>query len=76
MGIMDSFQYFLKTETPFMLMFAMLFLYFLKTARDREVSQEEKVSKKIDAIQEQLDVMMKVWKILLEKELEARKNEH
>jgi flagellin-specific chaperone FliS len=73
MDILNNLQYFLKTETPFMLMFALLFMYFLKTARDREVSQEKNVSKKIDAIQEQLDVMMKVWKILLEKELEARK---
>jgi flagellin-specific chaperone FliS len=73
MDILNNLQYFLKTETPFMLMFALLFMYFLKTARDREVSQEKNVSKKIDTIQEQLDVMMKVWKILLEKELEARK---
>jgi flagellin-specific chaperone FliS len=73
MDILNNLQYFLKTETPFMLMFALLFMYFLKTARDREVSQEKNVSKKVDAIQEQLDVMMKVWKILLEKELEARK---
>jgi len=31
---------------------------------------------KLDKIDEELQVIIKVWKILLEKELEAKKNEH
>lgn len=73
MQILDSFQYFLKTETPFMLMFVILFLYFIKTSRDREISQDQNISKKLAQIEEQVQVMVKVWKILIEKELEERK---
>jgi hypothetical protein len=73
MDIVESLQYFLKTETPFMLMFALLFLYVLKTNRDREISQDKHISKKLEKIEENLEVMIKVWKILLEKELEDRK---
>lgn len=73
MDLIEAFQYFLKTETPFMLMFALLFLYVLKTNRDREISQDKHISKRLDSIQENLEIMIKVWKILLEKELEERK---
>ena len=73
MSIVDAFQYFLKTETPFMLMFALLFIYFLKTNRDREVSQDKNISKKLEKMQENQEVIIKVWQILLEKELEDRK---
>jgi hypothetical protein len=73
MDILDYFQYFLQTETPFMLMFGALFLYFLKTSRDREKAQEEFLTQRIVKIQENMEVIIKVWKILLEKELEARK---
>jgi hypothetical protein len=73
MDILEAFQYFLKTETPFLLMFALLFLYVLKTNRDREISQDKHISKKLDKIQENQEIMIQVWKILIEKELEERK---
>lgn len=73
MDLLDAFQYFLRTETPFMLLFALLFLYVLKTNRDREMSQDKQVAEKIDKIQESQEIMLQVWKILIEKELEERK---
>lgn len=73
MNILNYFQYFLKTETPFMLMYALLFLYVLKTNRDREISQDKHISQKLDRLQENQEIMLQVWKILIEKELEERK---
>lgn len=73
MDLIDAFQYFLRTETPFMLLFALLFLYVLKSNRDREVSQDKHIAQKIDKIQESQEIMLQVWKILIEKELEERK---
>lgn len=73
MDLLDAFQYFLKTETPFMLMFALLFLYVLRTNRDREISQDKHISQKLDNLKENQEIMLQVWKILIEKELEERK---
>lgn len=67
---------FLHTDTPFMLLFVTLFFYIIKTAREREISDHTEMLKKLNKIDEELKVIIKVWKILLEKELEAKKNEH
>lgn len=75
MDILSEFQYFLKTETPFMLMFVLLFLYFIKTGREREKRLEDIIDQKLSKLQDQMEVLAKVWKILLEKELEERKND-
>ena len=64
---------FLHTDTPFMLLFVSLFFYIIKTSREREISDKSEMLKKLDKIDEELKVMLNVWKILLEKELEARK---
>ena len=67
---------FLHTDTPFMLLFVTLFFYIIKTSREREIIQNTEMIQKLDKIDEELQVIIKVWKILLEKELEAKKNEH
>lgn len=56
-----------------MLLFVSLFFYFIKTARDRETEQNKIIENRLKEVQADLRVMIKVWKILLEKELEARK---
>lgn len=66
---------FLHTDTPFMLLFVSLFFYIIKTGREREISDKSEMLKKLDTIDEELKVIIKVWKILLEKELEDKKNE-
>jgi hypothetical protein len=73
MDILNYFQYFLKTETPFMLMFVILFLYTVQQGRQREKRLEDIIEKKLNKIDQELQVMAQVWKVLLEKELEARK---
>jgi BhlA-like holin len=75
MDIVNILDYFLKTNTPFMLLFVLLFLYFVKTSRERERRQEDMIDKRIAEIDKELDMMMLFWKKLIEKELEARKNE-
>lgn len=75
MEFLNELSYFIKSETPFMLLFSALFLYHIKTNREREKRMHELISTKIDAIQTEMHVLIKVWKVLLEKELEERKNE-
>lgn len=66
---------FLHTDTPFMLLFVSLFFYIIKTSRDREIADENEIIKKLDKIDEELQIIIKVWQILLKKELEDKKNE-
>jgi uncharacterized protein YoxC len=73
MELLNELSYFIKTETPFMLLFSALFIYFIKTSKEREKRMHELVNTKLDAIQEEMHVLIRVWKILLEKELEEKK---
>ena len=66
---------FLHTDTPFMLLFVSLFFYIIKTGREREITDKSEMIKKLDTIDEELKVMLKVWQILLKKELEDKNNE-
>lgn len=72
MDFMEYIGNFLKTETPFMLLFVSLFFYFIKTAKDRESENHKLVDERLNSIQQDMRVLIQVWKILLEKELEAR----
>jgi len=64
---------FLHTDTPFMLLFVSVFFYIIKTSREREITDKNEMLTKLDKIDEELQVIIKVWKILLEKELEEKK---
>ncbi len=75
-GLVDYLTLFLHTDTPFMLLFITLFLYVIKTNRDREKCDHVTMITKLEKIDQELKVMLKVWKILLQKELEDKKNEH
>lgn len=72
MEIAEYIRYFINSETPFMLLFVSLFFYNIKTNQDREKRNSEIVESKLSAIEEEMQVLIRVWKILLEKELEKR----
>jgi hypothetical protein len=74
-SLIDYLNVFLHTDTPFMLLFITLFLYVIKTNREREVQDHGDMVNKLDKIDQELRVMIKVWKILLQKELEAKEDE-
>lgn len=73
MDLLSYVETFVGTQTPFMLLFVALFFYFIKTAREREIEQNKILESKLSAVQEDVHVLIKVWQILLEKELEERK---
>lgn len=73
MEIGEFIRYFINSETPFMLLFVSLFFYTVKTNKDREAHTNKLIDEKLTEVHEQMTVLIKVWKILLEKELEARK---
>lgn len=72
MEIAEYIRYFINSETPFMLLFVSLFFYNIKTNRDREKRWTDLTEMKLAAMQEEMHVLIRVWKILLEKELEKR----
>ena len=68
----DFLKYFTDTNAPFLLLFVALFFYFIKTSKDREERQSNLIDVKLSKVEEELQVLIKVWKILLEKELEKK----
>jgi len=56
-----------------MLLFVCLFFYTVKNNKDREAHLNKIIDTKLTEVHEQMAVLIKVWKILLEKELEERK---
>jgi hypothetical protein len=66
---LDYVNHFIGTETPFMLLFVSLFWYFMKTNREREKHLNQIIEDKISKVEEEMQVLIRVWKILLEKEL-------
>jgi hypothetical protein len=73
---MDLIKYlnlFLHTDTPFMLLFVSLFFYNMKTNSDREKQMNNVIEEELKCVKEQMTILVKVWKILLEKELEEKK---
>lgn len=70
---MEYLQPFLNTETPFTLLFVALFFYVIKANKDREISQQKLIDKEMKKITTDMSILIEVWKILLEKEMEARK---
>ena len=74
---MEFFDYltpFIGTETPFAFLFMALFFYFIKTTKDREQRHQEFVKEELRLMHQDLKILIEVWQILLEKELEEKKN--
>ena len=74
MDIVQSLAPFIGSETPFALLFIALFFYVIKTNRDRERRHHALVQEELKLLSGDLKVLINVWKILLEKELEEKKN--
>jgi hypothetical protein len=72
-GISEILEFFVKSETPFMLLFVSLFFYTVKNSKDREEIHHMMMKEKMELVENELKVLIKVWQILLEKELEERK---
>lgn len=71
----DLLKIFSTSETPFALLFIALFFYVIRTNKTREKRLTDLIDGKITAIHEEMKVLMKVWQILLEKELKKRNEE-
>ena len=72
MDLLSYLDRFLRTDTPFMLLFVSLFFYFMKSARDREKESNKIINEKLSTMEEEMNVLIRVWKILLEKELKKK----
>jgi hypothetical protein len=67
---MDYLQPFLNSDTPFLLLFVSLFFYVIKSNKDREAKTAQIIDNDLKRLSEDLHVLMGVWKILLQKEVE------
>jgi hypothetical protein len=73
-------QLFSTSETPFALLFMILFIFYIRESRIREARQTRKYDQLQKEIQEQigevrndLKTMLTIWKVFIDKELERRK---
>ena len=62
-------SFFTKTDVPFTLLFCALFFYTIKSNTSREHHMNQIIDERLNSMQEDMRVMLNVWKILLEKEL-------
>jgi hypothetical protein len=67
---MEYLQPFLNSDTPFLLLFVSLFFYVIKSNKDREQKTAQIIDNDLKRLSEDLHVLMGVWKILLQKEVE------
>lgn len=65
-------QFFTKTDVPFTLLFVALFFYTIKSNTGREHHLNKIIDERLNAMQEDMRVLLNVWKILLEKELKRQ----
>lgn len=67
---MEYLQPFLNSDAPFLLLFVSLFFYVIKSNRDREAKMAKIIDEDLKRLSEDLHVLMGIWKILLEKEVQ------
>lgn len=72
----DLLKIFSSTETPFAFLFIALFFYVIRANRTREARLHDLIENKINSIQEEMKILMRVWQILLEKEIKKRNEEN
>lgn len=58
-----------------MLLFVSLFFYTVKSNKEREARLNDMIDSRLAQTQRDMQVLIKVWKILLEKELKANKED-
>lgn len=67
---MDYLQPFINSDTPFLLLFVALFFYVIKGNKERENRLTQLIDNDLKQLSADLHVLMGVWKILLEKEVD------
>lgn len=65
-------SFFTKTDVPFTLLFCALFFYTIKSNTSREHHLNKIIDDRLNSMQEDMRVLLNVWKILLEKELKRQ----
>lgn len=68
-NILDVFN---KTDIPFTLLFVCLFFYTIRANTSREHHLNSIIESRLNEMQEDVRVLMQIWKILLEKELNSQ----
>ena len=71
----DLLKIFSSTETPFALLFIALFFYVIRTNSAREKRLTDLIDGKLTTIHNEMQILIKVWQILLEKEIKKRNEE-
>lgn len=73
-------NFFTNSETPFAILFVILFIWYVRENKAREERQvmkydqlQDTVIKQIEEVQHDLKTMLTIWKILIENEIERRK---
>jgi hypothetical protein len=71
---------FSTTETPFALLFMILFIFYIRENRNREARQNRKndqlqkdIENQIGEVRNDLKIMLTIWKVFIDKEIERRK---
>jgi preprotein translocase subunit YajC len=75
----DFLTFFTTSETPFAILFVILFIWYVRENKEREKRQiqsyealQKVVETEIKAVQTDLKTMLTIWKILIDNELERR----
>ena len=76
----DFIKLFIDSETPFAILFVVLFIFYVRESKSREERQvakydslQNEVENQIGEVQKDLKIMLSIWKILIENEIERRK---
>jgi hypothetical protein len=64
-----------KTDVPFTLLFVALFFYTIRNNTSREHHLNNLIDQRLEGIQNDMRVLMSIWKILMEKELQKRQED-
>lgn len=75
----DFLAFFTTSETPFAILFVILFIWYVRENKGREERQmqrydalQKEVNSQINNVQQDLKTMLTIWKILIDNELERR----
>lgn len=71
----DLLKIFSTSETPFALLFIALFFYVIRRNQKSEERLQNLLDEKITGIDQEMKILLKVWQILLEKEIKNQKEE-
>lgn len=63
---------FTSTETPFMLLFVVLFIFVMREHKNREEYHRNDLKQQINELDNSIKTLLQVWKTLLDSEAERR----